>query len=490
MLAFAFWIGVPVRERRALEDRDLGRIGQAGLLLDDLEDVQAVGQGDHGADAADRCGKDRLLELGRDLVPGDPADVAALGRLGAVRVRLRQRGEIGAGGGGLLLERRGPIGRCRADRVDQDHVPTELAADRGQQVTSLDGRREDRRSEGRIEAGPGVVVGQQPAVGGRAGVLAVGLGDRRELGGEGGRADQRLQLRVGCLGLRLGQGPAGVVRRHRAGRAGLRVAGRVQDVARPDLLAGAGVRAGVDLDLADLALDRGGGRRVGRDLGRERLVNQQRARFGAVGVEAHPGILDPLGVGGINGRGGNRDDRADQVRAVRARDHVGQAVERKLEDGADQVGVLAGTRLPDPADVPAGRGRGIGRELLGDRGEWCAGPELAVGCLGRLLGDRLLGVGGRGAGRGRADRDHQHVARLVDRRVGQDLRVDLLIRDADPGLLGELPLELVVDERIDHAARDVLLGLGQGGVLGVVVGLADPAGGPGRRGAGKPGRSA
>ena len=103
--------------------------------------------------------------------------------------------------------------------------------------------------------------------------------------------------------LALAVAPARVVRGHGVLRVGRLVAGRVEDVADPDLVARPLVVGGRDEDLAHLALGGRLLRSVGDDLLRQLVADEIGPDRLAIGIQRDPGILDLLGPDGIDDRG-------------------------------------------------------------------------------------------------------------------------------------------------------------------------------------------
>ena len=149
----------------------------------------------------------------------------------------------------------------------------------------------------------------------------------------------------------------------------------------------------LDVDLLDVTLRAGGRwprRRSCPGASSDDIGGDDGAVLGDVDA-----VVDDLGlVGGVDRRGGDLGDAADPVDPVVALDDRGRRVDRGREEGRQERLVGRACRRPRPAEVAAlRRGRGIGRDGLGDVLPRLAALEVLERLLGLGLGGRLLGVG-------------------------------------------------------------------------------------------------
>ena len=233
-----------------------------------------------------------------------------------------------------------------------------------------------------------------------------------------------------------------------------------------------------DVDLGHAALGRRPGQ-VADDLGLELVVEHVGGEDGAVLVEAHA-VVDDLGlVGRVHRLGRDLGDAADAEGPVGALDDGGRGVDLGREQGLEEVRVDGRAGAVDPAEV-AGlrRGRGIGRDGLGDVLPRLAALEVLERGVGLGLGVRLLGRGRRDVGEvdDRLDLDQPGVTLLGRRGFLGQSRVDLVGRDADALGDGELGLQRRVDEPFERDRRQLVALLGDGLLLGGPLGLRQAAG--------------
>ena len=137
-----------------------------------------------------------------------------------------------------------------------------------------------------------------------------------------------------------------------------------------------------------------------------------------------------------------------------------------------------GVVLLDPAEIAAlRRGRGIGRDALGDRLPVLAGLEVGEGRVGLGLGRGLLRVRRhrRALVDCRSDRDLPGVALLGVRRLDDEPGVHVGVRDLDALGRGEACLDPGVDDPFEGEGGQLLLLLLDELRLGVGLGLGQMA---------------
>src|SRR2546423_10582742 len=176
--------GVPVVERLLLERLLLVASRRPGRLLEDLVEMHAVARDvDRIRDLADRRREDGVVRLLVQLVPGDPAELAAGRPVGGVREVAGERGPVGAALR-LCLELLRLV-EVRREIHDLDDVPAEGAPHRLEDVARLDPRLEDPGAGRRVELParhPAPIEVRQLATSRVfAGLVAVLPGDRVEL---------------------------------------------------------------------------------------------------------------------------------------------------------------------------------------------------------------------------------------------------------------------------------------------------------------------
>src|SRR4029453_14387459 len=136
-------LALPVLECPSLDRVGLLRVRLLRPLLEDLVEEEAtVGDVDDLREAPDRRREDRLEEPGVHEPGRDPALVAALARLVAVRVVAGDLGEVGAADD--LVAERVHLGPIRGPVHDLDHVPPERGLERLQDLAGLEFRLQDR----------------------------------------------------------------------------------------------------------------------------------------------------------------------------------------------------------------------------------------------------------------------------------------------------------------------------------------------------------
>ena len=282
--------------------------------------------------------------------------------------------------------------------------------------------------------------------------------------------------------------------RGRDARGARRVALRaVQDVADLDRVGAEARRLGLaDVDLRDLALRRGA-RDVGDDLALELVVDDVRREDRAVLVEVDA-VVDDLGlVGGVDRLGRDLGHPADPDRCRR---HPRRPRSGVLavggEDGLQEG--LVGLRVVAPAIQPRSPACGAVEASVETV---LATSSQALPPVMSLSAASAFGLGGGVLGGGRARRRRGRstgltsmtqawrvsgVVASVTRRASMSSGVALT-----PSCVGELGLELGVDQPLERDRRELLAHLVVGLRLGRALGLGQV---PGRDRGGGSGRSA